>query len=367
LIPLLSLHILILSIYIVKLAIIWSLPQGWVAYLVLSTALGGISILALAYPFVGSDQKDNFYTIYQRAFFIILLPLTLLMFTALSLRVQSYGVTEDRYTLAAVGVWFVILSIYFGFLNKKQISFLTQSLLILLLLIRFSPFGAPQISYKNQLARFSILLKKHQEKTYLNFSELKSISSITEYVVQNYGTRPFKEFLSEENYEELTIGSALKEETDSYSVTKKILGYLNLEYKNSWEKENANLAQSFERRSQDSGYNFQFTIDVYSLEFSSDHSVSVMSENKRLKVSVDLEKSVLRIEDLQKHTSSVVNLVTWLEKIKNNGAEDFEYKFQDDFISLHMVVDKIFIEFKNNLSSIKSFQNLKLWIRLRHP
>src|SRR5690606_24507962 len=114
LIPLAIIYLLILYAYSAKILVEWNLPNGWVSMLILWYAVFGILAILLAYPL--RDDTDNpWVRLYSRFFFVGLLPLILLLFIAVGVRIGDYGVTELRYYVVLLGIWLMMMALYFIF------------------------------------------------------------------------------------------------------------------------------------------------------------------------------------------------------------------------------------------------------------
>lgn len=194
LIPLLMLYIVILYAYSIKIIINWSLPVGWVSSLILFYSVVGILAYLLVYP-LKDDSDKSWVRTFSKWFFIFLIPLVFLLFTAVFRRISEYGITESRYIIVVLGIWLICISLYFIITKAKRISVIPLTLTILGLIITLGPWNMFNISEKSQTNRLISLLKstkiinngKIQKPEKISGKELESIKSIYIYLNRNHG------------------------------------------------------------------------------------------------------------------------------------------------------------------------------------
>lgn len=129
LVPVVGLYFLILYAYAVKIAVNQELPRGWVSSLVLGFSVAGILTYLLNF-YLRDDNRTALTNLFHKWFWPVLLPMTLLLFIAISRRIGDYGVTEARFLVAHLGVWLFITSLYFIISKKDDIRFIPVSLLV---------------------------------------------------------------------------------------------------------------------------------------------------------------------------------------------------------------------------------------------
>lgn len=157
--PLLLLYLVILYGYGIKVLITGILPKGIVAYLISGISVFGIFTLLLLYPF--QFQKDRKWVkTLSSWYYYLLIPLILLLFVAIGLRIASYGVTVNRYVILVLGIWLFIIAGYFS-IGKKNIKIIPMLLAIFLGLVSFGPWGMFQVSENSQVKRLYTLLNEH--------------------------------------------------------------------------------------------------------------------------------------------------------------------------------------------------------------
>lgn len=158
LLSLLVLYIIILYIYSGKIVFLWSWPKGLVSYLVACVAVLGILTLLLIHPY-GNLPGNHWIKKFSRSYYLILVPLIALLFIAIGMRVNDYGVTVNRYVILLLGVWLTIVAAYF-ISGKENIKFIPISLAVILMLVSFGYWGMFSVSERSQVNRLQAILEQ---------------------------------------------------------------------------------------------------------------------------------------------------------------------------------------------------------------
>ena len=187
LIPLISIYLVILLSYEVKIMAMFSLPVGWVSNLILVFAIFGILSLLLIHP-IANDQGNLWMRTFHKWFYYLLVPLLVLLFWAILYRVNLYGITHERYYVLALAIWLTLLTVYFIFVKKPKIKYIPVSMCVIALLIILGPLSANSISKKSQLSRFEKYVVTNK-KTKLTIEQEKDLSSIVTFINTNYGVK----------------------------------------------------------------------------------------------------------------------------------------------------------------------------------
>lgn len=172
LIPLLLIYVVILYFYSAKILLSWQLPEGWVSYLILAYSIVGILALLLVHPLKGGPAK-SWVKIFSSLFYFSLLPLIILLFTAIFTRVLEYGFTEARYYVLLLAVWLLSVVLYFIFIKKSSIKFIPISLFALgLFSLTFPYFNTFSVAKRSQKNELEMLLSKYNllENGKINFA-----------------------------------------------------------------------------------------------------------------------------------------------------------------------------------------------------
>ena len=209
LIPLLLIYLVILYFYSGKILLAWQLPRGWVTYLVMAFSIVGILALLLVYPLKEIKAK-SWVVIFSKVFYYSLLPLLILLFTAIFTRVLQYGFTEARYYVLLLAIWLATLTLYFIFYKKASIKFIPVSLFCFGIFALMFPFlNAFSVSVKSQKEALMSLLNSEKliENGKINFDKKISDSTATnildkfEYLTER-NEKPFLETLVPKNIQQ---------------------------------------------------------------------------------------------------------------------------------------------------------------------
>jgi hypothetical protein len=154
LIPLLFIYLVILYVYSFKIVINWELPRGWVSYLVLAYSIIGILALLLVYP-LKEEKAKSWVKVFSKLFYYTIIPLLVLLFTAIFTRILEYGYTEPRYFVLLLALWLLSVVSYFVLNKKASIKFIPISLFAFgafsLIFPYLNAFSIAKRSQKNQL------------------------------------------------------------------------------------------------------------------------------------------------------------------------------------------------------------------------
>ncbi len=157
-IPLITIYTAILYIYFIKIIITWKWPQGLVSHLVLWYSVITAAVLFFIYPFI---ENNSWAKTLMKVFPKVLIPLIVMMFFSIGIRINAYGVTENRYYVVILGLWVFLIMLYFSICKKFKNIILPMSLAIIILISTFGPFSSYSISKYSQNKRFTNILSKN--------------------------------------------------------------------------------------------------------------------------------------------------------------------------------------------------------------
>lgn len=159
LLSLLMVYLLILYGYSLKIILEWDWPKGIVAYLIIGMAIWGILTILLLYPYRDND-KEPWIGNFSRIYFFLLFPLVVVLFIAIGIRIDDYGITINKYLIVLLGAWLTVTCFYFK-LGFKSIKFIPLSLACILLFSSFGPWGIFSVSERSQYRRLKAILRNH--------------------------------------------------------------------------------------------------------------------------------------------------------------------------------------------------------------
>ncbi len=154
-VPLATVYLLILYAFAVKIAVQWELPRGQVAWLVCGFAVVGVATKLVIYPL--RQSGDRLLRLFDRVLFPALFLPAGLLAVAVWLRVDAYGVTENRYLLILLTIWLFGLAIVFS-LGMKRLVAIPLSLGIMLVFGGVGPWSAANVSFQSQIGRLEAVL-----------------------------------------------------------------------------------------------------------------------------------------------------------------------------------------------------------------
>ncbi|MCB4235294.1 DUF4153 domain-containing protein [Kaistella anthropi] len=207
LIPLLIIYAVILYFYSAKILLNWELPRGWVSYLILAYSVVGILALLLVHP-LKQESTASWVRVFSRIFYFTLIPLLVLLFTAIFTRILEYGYTEPRYFVLLIALWLTTVVFYFIFIKKSTIKFVP------IILFAFGLFSLV-FPYLNT---FSVATRSQK-------TELKNI--LNQNKVLKNGKIDFTAKVSDTVADEISnkIGFLVKRDETDF-----VLNYMNLKY-----------------------------------------------------------------------------------------------------------------------------------------
>ncbi|MCL9804921.1 DUF4153 domain-containing protein [Flavobacterium amniphilum] len=203
LIPLLFIYVVILYFYSGKILLAWELPRGWVSYLVLAYSVVGILALLLVHP-LKEVAARSWVKAFSKIFYFSLIPLVVLLFTAIFTRLLQYGFTEPRYFVLLLAIWVSTIALYFIFRKEATIKFIPVSLFLFgLFALIFPYFNALSVSKRSQKKELENILMANNllEKGKINFSKpvidtvARQITNKFEYLNERFEKEYLAKFL----------------------------------------------------------------------------------------------------------------------------------------------------------------------------
>ena len=363
LLPLICIESVIIYVYGCKILINWQLPEGSVAYLVLSYAIIGTLIWYLLMPVYYSEEKRPA-RIFERGFFGSLLPLLGLLFVGLHRRISDYGFTTNRYIVLIIACWFAIISIYALFKKSRKITPPLIALIIISFLSMFGPWSIFSFPYTMQARHFekiateyNILVNGKVEKPAepLTFEQNAALSQSIEF----FAYSPYQ-YKFVEKYFSIPEDSIVK-----YSYSDKLMAEMNGEYLDEWERRE--LAEDGEgviegalsyyftksdshsqKMSVITGYDYALSLKEH-VSHATDHLYK--TGGTELIIKTNFEETPYIIFNLGKHTFSInpIDSLRLLDKIQeaNNyyiPLQNSEISHEDAKVKLLLDINSIRIE-----------------------
>jgi hypothetical protein len=196
LLPLITLYVLILYAYLIKILAIREWPRGTIGWLVSIVSVFGMLALLLVHP-LRNQPGYRWIRLYSRSFYAGLFPLIILLLMAIWRRVSEYGLTEDRYFLTVLSLWMIGIAGYFTLRRQPSTKVIPISLALVAVVTTGGSWGPYSVCQQNQLGRLrtildrvGVLKNKHIQKAAAppEFKDRKEISAIVTYLLEMHGT-----------------------------------------------------------------------------------------------------------------------------------------------------------------------------------
>lgn len=188
-IPLLNAYTVILYIYFGKIVVtrVWPVGPVSVSHLVLWY---GVIVTVVLFFITPIKDEKNWQKNFMKFAPKVIIPLLIMMFISIGIRINAYGFTERRYFVVILGIWLLGMMIYFSFFTKKLINIIAPiSLAAISIVAVFGPLSSYSFSIKSQNQRFEQYLNKYemikdgkiQPSTEVSKEDRAHISSIIDY------------------------------------------------------------------------------------------------------------------------------------------------------------------------------------------
>ncbi|WP_041632698.1 DUF4153 domain-containing protein [Maribacter sp. HTCC2170] len=229
LIPLVILYLIILYAYTIKIVLEWSLPKGWVSYLVIALSLLGFIIQVMINP-IQKTIKSWIINKFRPWFYILLLPLVVLLFVAIFRRIGDYGITENRYFVLLIAFWILGMALFLLFSKRKQLKVLPIALCAIALLSSFGFWGAFSISKNSQLAQFqNIFQEVKTNKNMASNEQYERLRSIIDFLADRKSVQMLDEIVGLSTHEICRDTSENSRRTYDYGAANMLLDSLKIE------------------------------------------------------------------------------------------------------------------------------------------
>jgi uncharacterized protein DUF4153 len=247
LVPLVTVYLLILTVYLGKVLITRDWPSGWIGWLVSGVATTGILTLLLVQP-VAEDPAQRWVVVFARNFWLAVLPAVVMLWLAIWQRVRQYGITEPRYFLLVLSLWLAGLAVYYSITRSRQIRVIPFTLGVVALLSFAGPWGAYGVSLRSQVGRLRAVLERRghlvgghvvRAGAALSSEEAVQVSAVVRYLVERRGTATITPWFRDSADARLGLslrGPATGEYGGEQRV-QRIVEAMGVEYRERWESD----------------------------------------------------------------------------------------------------------------------------------
>ena len=153
-IPLVSLYFITLYCYAVKIIVNWTLPDGWVSYLVSASMLLVVLLQLAVRPYRHGQTFDGFAVRLVCGWMPrLMLPLLVLMSVGIVRRLSDYGITVSRAYLIAFNLWCYVACLILWFKNDDHVMWLAVTPVILFILLSVFPVNVSSVVRDSMLRK----------------------------------------------------------------------------------------------------------------------------------------------------------------------------------------------------------------------
>ena len=146
--PVLSLYIILLYAYIAKIIIQWEMPKGMVSYLVSASMLLMLLRVTLMLP-ERINPKPSFEKKLLKILPAACIPLVILMSVGIMRRISDYGISEDRYYITAINIfYYIIIAILLIDKIKCKSKYITIVFCGMFLILTNGPLSAINVTHR---------------------------------------------------------------------------------------------------------------------------------------------------------------------------------------------------------------------------
>ena len=146
--PVISLYIILLYAYIAKIIIQWEMPKGMVSYLVSASMMLMLLRVTLTLP-ERINPKPSFEKKLLKILPAACIPLVILMSVGIMRRISDYGISEDRYYIAAINIfYYIIIAILLIDKIKCKSRYITIVFCGMFLILTNGPLSALNVTHR---------------------------------------------------------------------------------------------------------------------------------------------------------------------------------------------------------------------------
>jgi len=377
LLPLVTLYILILYSYLVKILLIREWPRGTIGWLVSIVAVFGMLALLLVHP-LRERPGHRWIQLYSRSFYAGLFPLIVLLLMAIWRRVSEYGLTEDRYFLTVLTLWVTGIACYFTFGRQPSIKFIPVSLALVAMLTVAGPWGPYSLSRQDQtsrlrerLQRLGILRDGRVQKTSasVELKDRKEISALVRYLVDMHGIASLQPWFGEDLERRLEkdgerTGSSLFSR-HTYGQAKAITEMMGVAYLDVWQHIAdpkhfyANATPLWNQVRTIAGYDYLSRFNLYKTNGGTASSViNIGSSHYELFWGPDVQSVGLR---LGKEVLVTIEMGPFLKRLQQQTAEGSNTALSEEVLSLEGESDSARIKLRfESVSGTRDSSGIRL-------
>lgn len=359
LIPLASVYLIILLLYELKIIASWSLPKGWVSNLIIGYAVFGILSTLLIHP-IQNKEENKWISIFSKSFYLLLIPLIILLSVAVGTRINNYGITELRYIILALAVWLSFVTIYMLLSKRKSIRIIPISLCLLSLASVYGPQSAFSISEYSQQKRLYNLFKKYNAirdhkliplPDSVKNEDYNQADDILDHLVDQYGPESVLEIIHPDKINNTMRDSLLNPPTtENYakrswnkSSSRVLTELLNVIHTPSYDETYSYYGYTLDKNGIKGDFESIYTADRYELndlEYKFDENTFVLNEKN---------DTCIIVKDIKSNKTITFDLQEKIAELEKK----YPYKSDDSQYNQSIVVETEDIQFKANFGTYR--------------
>jgi hypothetical protein len=173
-------------------------PVGMVGHLVLWYSVISTIVIFLIHPIFSENKWAKNFSFW---FTKLILPLLVIMFISVGIRIRAYGITENRYFVVILGLWVLGIMFYWNLSRARRNIVLPVSLAVIAFISVLGPWSAYSLSKSSQNNRFISIVSKYnmidngqivKPKTDIVKKDQKEINEILKYFDKSHSLNNIK-------------------------------------------------------------------------------------------------------------------------------------------------------------------------------
>lgn len=330
--PLLTAYTIILYIYFGKIIVTIQWPEGLVSHLVLWYSIIVTLVLFFITPLLDvNGWASKFHKLMPR----IIVPLLIMMFISIGIRIRAYGVTERRYYVVILATWIFSIMLYFAFTKKLRNIIIPFTLSIVALLSVFGPISSYSISKYSQNRRLEKILIANnmliggtiQNNGNITKEDKVHVTSILEYFNRNHSLN---------DVSHLPIGFKMEDMNKVFGFSAE---HPNLESTDSY----FYFTRSSEQRALDiKGYDYLIeTRYLMDKNAASNTELNAVYDYESAKIKINYRGNQIYTKDLTVFVNNIIDKHDISMKGNNLSSDEMTFEDENDKIKVRFVFESI--------------------------
>lgn len=337
--PIASLYLIILYAYAIRLMVISEWPRGWITNLVFGLTVIGLGTFAILYPYLVNTNKAAsasghhpwWVKWFNKYFFALLIPLSMLQLLSIGIRISAYGWTIPRYAVVLIGIYILGTCLYLVFSKRRDLKVLSVGLFVFFIIGAFSPLSALRVSkqsirgiVKNYLIEVDPngdgIIPEKGRSISISDSTVNILADKLIYMMDEYGSKTLVPFLPEKCIPLFTTAVEKNLRVGQGALLRDLSLCTSIDFVAAQDNKNVQMNQYFYLSGNSS--NTVLRTDISGFELSYRFYVTQSMENPEM----SLSKDSVNILTLRRSDSSLieVDLNMWIDQFSNDLTDIYE-------------------------------------------